>query len=159
MILIRAILVKGEIMNRRVLSALVIFTVIFFCVPVYSQVSTPVFVVYGNAYDKDGVPVDDNYYITVTNLNTGAAVQTEVESGSNCGRYSVVFIDFSGNRAAAEGDLLEVEALEIGGTCSFICREHTVTASDVESGEVYLEEVIETEAVSWGAVKNLYRAD
>lgn len=144
-------------MNRKLTGALAAAIIMLFCAPLQAQLSTAVFVVYGNAYDQNGVPVDDHYLITVTNLNNGMAVETEVESGSNSGRYSAVFVDLTGSAAATEGDLIRVEAMEYATGESFVCREHTITADEITSGEAFFEQVINTESASWGAVKQIYR--
>lgn len=127
--------------------------------PLYSQEATSVLVVYGYAHDENGMPVSDEYYIVVTNMSTGVSVQTEVGTGINSGRYSVVFVDVSGGYAATEGELIRVEAMEKNGTDVFICREHVLTSVEIEEGEVFLEDIVDSEDASWGAVKCMYRND
>jgi len=114
-----------------------LFALIFFIltIPCYAQ-QTSIFTVYGEVFLSDGVThAPDGNIVTVKNLNTGIFLSTTVGS-SEPGKYTVVFTDFTGNRAAAVGDVIQTIVKSPEDELLASPAPHTVVAADITAKRV-----------------------
>jgi len=148
-------------MNWRKLSVVSVMLVVSLMVynHCYSQESSLIFVVYGYVIDLSELPIDDNYEVIVTNFTKGISVYGEIGTGVDLGKFCVVFIDYSGNKVVTEGDIIRINAREKGSTEETKHGEYVISASDGMSGGLFVENIVKTYRLSWGAVKSLYPKD
>jgi len=149
---------KGDIMKADLLKGVLLGAVLLATAfsPCYSQNSTAVFVIYGYVVDENYIPYDDGSIVMVTNISTGQSVSTDVGEGADSGKYCAVFIDCQYSQAATSGDLFEVAVRDEVTGEPRVCREYTATINDIEKGSVLLEDIVELEESSWGAIKSMY---
>ncbi len=122
--------------------------------------STGVFTVYGNAWKGDfATPPPASYSVRVENL-TSHATLSDTFLGGEGGFYAVSFVDYTGNRAAALGDLVQVTLRDALGNAeglptlavlpptALLAHAVRIDVNSAASGAV---------PVTWAAIKRLYR--
>jgi len=97
------------------------------------QSSTGLFVVAGTVY-RGEVPTD-GLVVSVVNGATGHELSDTTGGG---GRYAVTFVDLTGNRAAAVGDVIGVEVLDVHGT-PLGGTKRTLTSADLAASAVLMD--------------------
>lgn len=121
---------------------------------------TNLLTVHGEAWIlKPRIPAGAGYTVTVTNI-TQAKTVSVVLGPADQGKYAVVFVDYSTNRAAVAGDALEVTLVDptgkiVGETARTILEE---SAIDSRLVEIDVNPVsVPAIPATWGSVKALFR--
>jgi hypothetical protein len=106
------------------------------------------------------VPISSGYTIVVTDISRHTAIETNLGTGMDAGKYCAVFIDCGTNNAIGEGDVLQIRARRISDNKLYVHVEHPpVSATELLEMKTQIdifEDEISTESGSWGAIKSLF---
>ena len=120
---------------------------------------TNVLVVFGTVFERDGLtPSTDADTVVVTNLRTRVSASSPT-GAVEPSKYSVVFLDFEWNDAAAVGDTLVFRLLHaplLSSDC-IVVNEGDVSARQLRLDLVVDREPTPTRSVTWGELKVKYR--
>ncbi len=149
-------------MNRRVGYKLagVVTLILLTVTPSVAQETASVFTVYGTAYKTGGmIPVPSDHRVEVENLTTGAILSVFAGEGGP-GNYALCFVDYLGNHAAAEGDLITIrvfwnESL-VACTAPIELQQSDILSRCLQRNVTYGGPSLE-EADTWSRIKSLFR--
>lgn len=143
---------------KQLLSLLVVLAMLTVqAIPAISVTSTSVFTVYGVASLKDAkIPAGEGYSVSVQNLTTKTENVFVFPSGA-LGKYAVAFVDYSGNRAAAEGDILLITLRAPAGKIVGVPVEEIVSQGAVGLKLLRVDinsESVPVRLITWSGIKD-----
>ena len=120
---------------------------------------TSLLTVYGQALlTKDGMPAGAGYSVTAHNVTRSVMISAVLDADDR-GQYTVVFVDYSTNRAAVSGDAFEVTLFDPDGN---VVGQTARTIIDSGSIDSHLLEIdvnpvtTPSKLTTWGHIKTLW---
>lgn len=131
----------------RAIATLIFLSFLLLLSPGLRAQQASLFTVYGEVFLSDSVTfAPDSFVVSVANVTTAETLVTN-PGLSEEGKYSVLFIDFANNRAAAVGDVIDVIVYDHLDQIVGVHSSYVLTTDDIEDKGTRLDVVTSVDPV------------